>query len=258
VTLTPYPTVRAWNSLYTLSRGQPVHAILIVDLPAGPSLRGYLKKLLLVCPILVLVFQARTSQVGMIVLDVANLAAGRLPSGWQLKVNHGTPQVSACGAPESGCLHLKSVKASFALERSIDVDPMEMPYLNWDWKVSQIPATGDFRRSTTDDQAAQVLVAFSDRRVLSYIWDSTAPKGTLESASSIPFVRIFALVCQSGSSELNQWIPETHHIAADYQRAYGKPAPRVKGLRLQINSQHTNSVAESYFGEIAFRATPIR
>ena len=35
-----------------------------------------------------------------------------------------------------------------------------------------------------------------------------------------------------------------------------KPAPRVKGLRLQINSQHTGTVAESYFGEVAFRSAP--
>jgi hypothetical protein len=45
-------------------------------------------------------------------------------------------------------------------------------------------------------------------------------------------------------------------VAADYQRAYGKPAPPVKGLRLQINSQHTGTTAESYFGEVAFRSTP--
>jgi hypothetical protein len=30
----------------------------------------------------------------------------------------------------------------------------------------------------------------------------------------------------------------------------------VNGLRLQINSQHTGSTAESYFGEVAFRNTP--
>jgi hypothetical protein len=44
-------------------------------------------------------------------------------------------------------------------------------------------------------------------------------------------------------------------VALDYERAYGKPAPHVKGIRLQINSQHTGSSAESYFGEVAFRGT---
>ena len=45
-------------------------------------------------------------------------------------------------------------------------------------------------------------------------------------------------------------------MAADYQRAYGKAAPHVKGLRIQINSQHTGTTAESYFGEVAFRGSP--
>jgi len=34
----------------------------------------------------------------------------------------------------------------------------------------------------------QVLVAFDDKRILTYIWDTTAPKGAMQSASSIPFV----------------------------------------------------------------------
>ena len=42
----------------------------------------------------------------------------------------------------------------------------------------------------------------------------------------------------------------------DYQRAYGKAPSRVKGLRIQINSQHTGATAESYFGDVAFRSSP--
>ena len=93
---------------------------------------------------------------------------------------------------------MKSVKASFALERSVDVDLAQMPYLTWNWKVTQLPPAGDFRRASTDDQAAQVLVAFGDRRILSYIWDSTAPKGTAQNASFIPLIHVFDFVCQSG------------------------------------------------------------
>jgi len=179
-----------------------------------------------------------------------------MPSGWSIKVNHGTPDVSVYKDEASPCVHLKSVKASFSLERSLDVDLNQTPYLSWKWKVSQLPPAGDFRRAALDDQAAQVLVAFSDRRVLTYIWDSTAPKGLSQNASSIPFVRIFAVVCRSGASEANRWLDESRNVAADYERAFGRPATRVKGVRLQINSQHTGSVAESYFGEVVFRGAP--
>jgi hypothetical protein len=175
---------------------------------------------------------------------------------WQIKVNHGRPEFDVCNDSSGPCLHLKSVSASFALERKVDIPPSQMPYLTWRWKVTQLPAGGDFRHSTTDDQAAQILVGFDDNRVITYIWDTTAPKGTAEAARSFPFLHIFAVVCESGPADANRWVSEYRNVAADYERAYGRPAPRVKGLRLQINSQHTGTVAESYFGEVAFRSTP--
>jgi len=214
-----------------------------------------LKKFVLVCCVLGMFFQARTSQSAFVVLNTANWGAGRLPSDWQIKVNHGTPEISVCGNDDS-CLHLKSVRSSFALEHDVDLDPSQMPYLTWRWKVAQLPAGGDFRHVSKDDQAAQVLVGFADRRVLSYIWDSTAPKGAEQSASTLPLLHVFAVVCESGSSQTNHWVGESRNVAADYERAYGKPAPRVRGLRLQINSQHTGTIAESYFGEVAFRNVP--
>ena len=223
----------------------------------GRSPRGYLKKLFLVCAISALIYQAQTSPLAFIALNSATLNPGQIPPGWQIKVNHGKPDVSVCTDTDGPCLHLKSFKASFGLERDLDIDPARMPYLSWNWKVTQLPAGGDFRRAATDDQAAQVLVAFGDRRVLSYIWDSTAPKGAAENASFVPLVHVFDIVCESGASDMGRWIAESHNVAADFERAYGKPAPRVKGLRLQINSQHTGTVAESYFGDVAFHsATP--
>jgi hypothetical protein len=215
-----------------------------------------LKKLLLICTIFVFAFQAHTSQFAIILLSGANLNGGRLPSDWTIKVNHGKPDVSVCQDDTGSCVHLKSVKASFSLERGLDVDPTRTPVLSWRWKVTQLPPRGDFRRSSTDDQAAQVLVAFADRRVLTYIWDSNAPKGIAEKTGWIPLVQIFAKVVESGGADANRWIEERQNVAEDYERAFGRPAPRVKAVRLQINSQHTGSVAESYFGEVAFLSAP--
>jgi hypothetical protein len=201
-------------------------------------------------------FQAGSAPLALVVLNTAAWNTGSPPVDWQIKVNHGRPEFGVCKDDSGPCLHLKSVGASFGLERKVDVIPSQMPYLTWRWKVTQLPAGGVFRRSTTDDQAAQILVAFEDNRVITYIWDTTAPKGTAAPARSFPFVHIFAVVCESGESGVDRWMAETRNVAADYEQAYGRPAPRVKGLRLQINSQHTGTVAESYFGEVAFRSTP--
>lgn len=220
-------------------------------------MRGVLKRALLVIllTVLALADAARPSQLGVIVLNTLNWGKGRLPSDWQIKVIHGKPEISVCTDGDGSCLHLKSTKASFAVEHGVEVDPQQTRFLTWRWKVTQLPSGGDFRRAATDDQAAQVLVAFADRRILTYLWDSTAPKGTAQSASSIPLLHIFAVVCESGATDVNRWVSEIRDVATDYQKAYGRPAPQIKGLRLQINSQHTGTVAESYFGEVAFRST---
>ena len=214
-----------------------------------------MKKLLLICTGLLLLNPARTAPLAFIVLNTNRWDIGQLPKDWQVKVNHGKPDISVCAEGDGSCLRLKSIKSSFALEHGVDVNPAEMPYLTWQWKVTQLPGGGDFRRAATDDQAAQLMVAFEDRRVLSYIWDTTAPRGAEQKTGFIPLVHVFAVVCRSGSTETHRWIEETRNVAADYERAYGRPAPRVRGLRIQINSQHTGTVAESYFGEVAFRST---
>ena len=195
-----------------------------------------------------------SAPMALVVLNATAAPPGRLPDGWQLKVNRGTPELATIGDGDSRVLRFSSHKSSFALERGVDVDLTQYPLLTWTWKVSELPAAGDFRHPSTDDQAAQVLVAFADRHILTYIWDSSAPKGSWQSASHIPLIHIFALVCHSGPEELNRWLPETHNVAQDYQKAFELAPARVKGIRLQINSQHTGSSAESYFGDISFRA----
>jgi len=178
-------------------------------------------KKLVVCTIL-FSFYAHTAQFAVTLLGARNLGG----------VNHGKPDV--CVSDDDNlrpCVHLKSVEASFSLEPGVDVDLARLPVLSWRWKVIRLPAAGDFRRSATDDEAAQVLVASADRRVLAYTRDGTAPVGAAQIASSAPLIRIFAIGCHSGAAETN-----------------------LKGLRLQINSQHTGVIAESYLGEVGFRS----
>ncbi|MGD0360622.1 MAG: DUF3047 domain-containing protein [Bryobacteraceae bacterium] len=207
--------------------------------------------------ILALASLVGATQTAFIVLNPLDWQPGRLPDGWQVKVNRGTPKIATVKEGNTSYLDLKSHDSSFGLEREVDVDPHQAPFLTWKWNVKQLPAGGDFRYGKSDDQAAQILVAFSDRRVLSYIWDTTAPAGTMESASSIPLVHIFAVVCRSGAADLNRWLTESRNLAGDYEKAYGRPAPRVKGIRLQINTQHTGTSAESCFSEVAFRSAPL-
>jgi hypothetical protein len=201
--------------------------------------------LLKAAPLVFLVFDTKVAQ------------PGHLPDGWRVKVIRGTPEANVVADAQGRALRLKSRSSSYSLERGVDVDPAQFPYLTWNWKVTDLPRGGDLRSSSTDDQAAQLIVAFNDRRILDYIWDSTAPKDIVQSASPLPFVHVFAFVCRSGPADLNRWITETRNVSDDFQRVFGhRPAQHIKGVRIQINSQHTGTSAESYFGDVAFRNTP--
>ena len=121
-----------------------------------------------------------------------------------------------------------------------------------------LPAGGDCRRKTADDEAAQIYVAFPRSptalrsRIIGYVWDTTAPADTIvksESSSLVTYV-----VMRSGAAELGRWLTETRNVRDDYLQIYGEaPAEDVGAVSVAIDSNDTRSSAESYVGAIVFR-----
>jgi hypothetical protein len=178
-----------------------------------------------------------------------------VPNGWELKENSGKADFSIVTDDSLHALLLRSVSTSFSFQKEVKVDIKQYPILSWKWKVTTLPKGGDFRKSKTDDQAAQLFLAFSKSKAIVYIWDTTAPEGLMEDAPAPFFMTIKAVVVRSGPAELGKWITETRNVYEDYKKLYGDSdkAPVVSGTRLQINSQHTKSSAESYFADVVFQ-----
>jgi hypothetical protein len=179
-----------------------------------------------------------------------------VPKGWELTVNSGEAQLQLVQDNGKQALQMRSDQASFALQKKVRIALQQSPFLVWQWKVTELPKGGDFRRSGSDDQAAQLIVAFSSSQFLAYIWDSTAPKGLIASAPAPLFKKVFAVVMQSGSQGLGTWITERRNLITDFKQAYGEEPEALEGIRIQINSQHTQSRAESYWHSIAVTAQP--
>jgi len=177
-------------------------------------------------------------------------AQNTVPPGWELLVNKGDAQLRLVSEAQSQVLQLRSEAASFALQKKMHIALQDKPFLVWQWKVTHLPTGGDFRAHRTDDQAAQLIVAFSSSRFLSYIWDSTVPRGSAGNAPAPPFRKILALVMQSGAQALGTWITERRNLIQDYTHLFGEAPAALQGLRIQINSQHTHSLAESYWKSI--------
>jgi hypothetical protein len=176
---------------------------------------------------------------------------------WDKPVHFGTGNWKVVGDAEDQAIKLRADSSSFALEKSITVDLSRSPFLEWEWKVTVPPAGGDFSSPDTDDQAAQLLVVFPKtfferRKVISYIWDPTAPKGKIASAAGPIYLNVKAIVVESGDDRIGQWIIEKRNVLDDFRVLYGEIPEHAVAIRLQINSQHTQSVAEAFWRTIRF------
>jgi hypothetical protein len=177
-----------------------------------------------------------------------------VPLGWQLKEKSGKADFAIAAQDGVHALQLRSSSTSYSFQKEIKVDLNQYPVLSWKWKVTKLPEGGDFRRSKTDDQAAQLFVAFSRSQTIVYMWDTSSPQGTTGDASAPPFMSIKVVVMRSGPAETGKWITETRDIYEDYKKLFRKTeVPPVSGMRIQINTQHTKSSGESYLADIAFK-----
>lgn len=154
-------------------------------------------------------------------------------------------------------IKLRSESSSLSLEKRIVVDLRETPYLEWEWKVTVLPSRGNFTATLTDDQAGQLLVTFPKtvferRKVITYLWDSTAPKGSMADAPGPLFLNIKAIVVESGDDQLGKWVREKRNLLEYFQAVFGAIPERAIGLRIQLNSQHTHSEAEAFWKTIRF------
>ncbi len=181
------------------------------------------------------------------------VGANGVPLGWELKEKAGKADCLVVEDGDHYAVRLRSKDTSFSLQKKVDVDVREYPVLSWKWKVTQLPEEGDFRISRRDDQAAQLFLGFSKTKVLVYIWDTTAPQGLMQNALSPPLTSIKAVVVRSGPNDTGKWITETRNVYEDYRKLFGKEPPPLGGMRLQINSQHTETSAESYFADVVFK-----
>ena len=185
----------------------------------------------------------------------AGANAKGIPQGWELKEKAGRAELAVVSEEGFQALQLRSADTSFSVQRQIQVDLKQYPILSWKWKVNKLPAGGDFRRTKTDDQAAQLFVAFNRTQAIVYIWDSTAPEGLVADAPSPPFFSIKAVVVRSGPAQTGRWITEQRNVYEDYRKCFGTngKSPVASGMRLQINTQHTRTSGESYFADVAFQ-----
>ena len=182
-----------------------------------------------------------------------------IPDGWKGQ-SWGSPKYDfrVVTQADRKVLQVKSNNDSSTVTKELKVDVKSLPILTWSWQAVTLPKGGDARKSATDDQAAQLYVTFPRfpsqvrSRIISYIWDTTAPAGAVFKSEKTGLVTY--VVVRSGPAELGKWLTESRNVLEDYQKIYGEaPGEEVGAISISIDSNDTRSTAEAFFGEIMFR-----
>ncbi len=177
-----------------------------------------------------------------------------IPSPWELKVKKGDAGAKVVQDEGEPVLHMKSLKSSFSLAHGLNLNVKEYPYITWTWKALTLPLKGDVRKGSKNDQALQILVGFEGKKILSYVWDSNAPEGTV-TEESVPWpvsLKIKVIVVKSGASDTGKWLTITRNIYEDYRKFFNEEPLSAEGIRVQTNTQHTDGSAEGFVKRIVF------
>jgi hypothetical protein len=199
---------------------------------------------------------------GFVVEDWSALREGArgIPPGWKGQ-SWGSPRYDFTSVRLDGrmILHMRSANEGSTISKEIKgkVNLQETPVLEWSWRATVLPRDGNSCRKATDDQAAQVYVAWPRfpeavrSQIIGYVWDTTQPVGTIcksEKTGTVTYV-----VLRSGSADLGTWLHEQRNVAADFKRIYGAEPDAPAAVSLGIDSNDTNSTAESFVGPLLFR-----
>ena len=157
-------------------------------------------------------------------------------------------------------LNAKSHDQTNFIIKKVSVDLVEYPYLNWSWRIHQLPESGDESVKSYCDVAASMAVVLNKSRILpksiKYSWSATLPK---DHFTQSPFAtwpaRCDIHVVASGEEDLGVWRHEKVNVLEDYKRFYNKEKVKSKKIHafvVMTDSDNTGSSAEADYNNIYF------
>jgi outer membrane protein OmpA-like peptidoglycan-associated protein len=148
---------------------------------------------------------------------------------------------------------------------SAQVNVKDFPVLSWRWRVDKLPAGGDVRKQSMDDQALQIYIAFKETGfpavlntpIVGYIWDNEAPKGWSGRSTQIGGDKMRYIVLRNKTDKTGQWYTEHRNVYEDYKKLFGdinggEPLGVTTGVQVHINSQRTKTPAQGMIGDMYF------
>ncbi len=218
------------------------------------------------------------------VIEVARFsrmrAGAALPAewlGWGLSSGKRQTEYRLVHSAAGTALEAFADRAGTGFYRRVRVDPRRHPMLEWSWRVENLIPGANLRVASREDSAARLVISFHgdakkldfDDRVrlrlaqafageplpyamLIYVWSNQIPAETALPSPQIDRIRM--VVVESGHGHVGQWLTYRRNVLEDYRRAFGEDPGDIVAVGMLTDSDNTQQVARSYYGDITLRA----
>lgn len=197
--------------------------------------------------------------------------------GWGLNSGKRQTEYRLVHTATGTALEAFADRAGTGFYRRLRVDPQRQPMLEWSWRVENLIPGADLRVGRREDSAARLVVSFhgdtqkidfEDRlklriakaiageplpyAMLIYVWSNKIPVDTTLPSPQIDRIRM--VVVESGDGRVGQWLNYRRNVLDDYRRAFGEEPADIVAVGVLTDSDNTQQVARSYYGDITLRA----
>lgn len=204
-----------------------------------------------------------------------------LPAGWKPLIIFKTKKPTDYRLVEEGgrtVLLARASASSSALMHETNVDPLEQPWLNWQWKINHLLNAADNTQRATEDSPVRIVLGFDGDKdslpfvdqmlfetarvvtghdfpyaTLMYIWENRLPIGTV--IRSTHSSRIKMMVAATGPEGVGEWREFTRNIVEDFEKAYGEKPGRLLGVGVLTDTDNTGETVQAWYGDIRLLST---
>lgn len=225
---------------------------------------------------------AVTAAPGAVVPFSSAAADGSLPRGWApyvMRRDLPRTRYQTCHQDGKTVLHAQGTGTSSGLQCQVSVDPVQTPWLRWQWRVNEMDARATIDDEDLSDTPTRIIIGFEgdlsrlsfrDRLIfeqvelftghklpfatLMYVWDGQLPVEHVRQHERTGRVRY--LVAESGQTQLRQWLAVERNVMADYERVFGEAPGRISSVGVLTDSDDLKSPTEAWYGDIGFFGRP--
>lgn len=146
--------------------------------------------------------------------------------------------------------------ASARIHRA-DIDPEQLPIMEWSWLVSGTPEGGEETSRSGDDFAARIYVVEEARllpwrtRAVNYVWAAEQDVGSnwpnpYQSQAHMVAVR------SGPSSGPGAWQSERRDVLRDFRQFHGREPHRITHVAIMTDCDDTGMSRQAWYGGIRF------